>query len=470
MKFKVCSRPSSSTTVPEAPILPTASAAKRTTSPCVSFATAGMFFETRLSLRRVFATSETLQSRPRPLILMSNEPSNSANSNMFDQSPRFSGVSTAVSKPSKPCCSQKVTANKVKARKQFPFDHVAAFDNLLFILSTVVPLPVPLSPTKITTQPSPSGKKARISSATWSADFPITSIERYSGAARSVGRTPFPIACCTPSANFRPSSSSLERISPSSCAENCSKVGSAAKVWMIADDVRSSWANSNSLLIPIGLWLDDEEGEGGDTCSAASVILGIASSSCCHSSFEAAVDTVVSSTTLAMPGSAACVAFIAISQMTRSWSMPCMSCSRKPKPSTPTSDFAFRAFSPETANQQSNDVASFITASFGCSEKPFNFPGTAKDGTAAELTSGPSQAGGSNFCLTLLRGAIAGKAGTFARGGPSGTTRRTTSSTSLSVHQLKALLKSKVTLATVEPAASLASELGSKVPLKVRPR
>mmetsp|Transcript_114862 Transcript_114862/g.297695 ORF Transcript_114862/g.297695 Transcript_114862/m.297695 type:complete len:263 (-) Transcript_114862:302-1090(-) len=175
MKFRVCSLPSKSTTVPASPIFCTAFPANFTTSPCVSCATVGMFLPTLASFSTVSAISETRVSRPRPLMRMSNFPSNCPNSSMPAQEAKFSGVRQAGSNSDLPCCSHHVTARSVNDRKQFPFDHVEALGSFALILSTVVPLPVPLSPTRIITHPPSLGNLAIISSATSSAVFPKTS-------------------------------------------------------------------------------------------------------------------------------------------------------------------------------------------------------------------------------------------------------------------------------------------------------
>mmetsp|Transcript_106250 Transcript_106250/g.310625 ORF Transcript_106250/g.310625 Transcript_106250/m.310625 type:complete len:271 (+) Transcript_106250:242-1054(+) len=242
MKFRVCSRPSRSTTVPAAPIFCTASPANFTTSPWVFSATVGMFLPTFASLSSVLATSETFTSRPRPQTLMSNLSSNFPNSSMAAHSARFSGVRQQGSKPSLPSFSQCVAAKSVRERKQLPLDHVDAFGTLALILSTVVPLPVPLRPTRTTTQPSPWGSLAMISSATWSAVLPSTSMSSYFGGSMSLGSTPLSMACCTPAASFSPSSSSRLMMPSISFFENSLKLGSSFRHSMMAVDVLSSWA------------------------------------------------------------------------------------------------------------------------------------------------------------------------------------------------------------------------------------
>merc|ERR1719401_875525 len=100
---------------------------------------------------------------------------------MPDHLAKFTAVRQLGSNPSLPACSQCVAASNVSARKQLPLDQVVALGILAFILSTVVPLPVPLSPTRISTQPLSFGSLAMISSATSSAVFPFTSICVYFG-------------------------------------------------------------------------------------------------------------------------------------------------------------------------------------------------------------------------------------------------------------------------------------------------
>mmetsp|Transcript_45097 Transcript_45097/g.128814 ORF Transcript_45097/g.128814 Transcript_45097/m.128814 type:complete len:260 (-) Transcript_45097:52-831(-) len=242
MKFRVCSRPSSSTSVPSSPIFLTASPANLTTSPCVFSATVGMFLETFGSFSSVLATSEIFTSMPRPLTRMSNLPSNFPNSSMPAQAARLSGVRHSGSKPSLPCCSQWVAASNVSERKQLPLDHVEALETLALILSTVVPLPVPLRPTRITTQPPSFGSLAMISSATMSALFPSTSILSYSGGARSPGSTPFSMACFTPSASLSPSSSSRFMMASVSFFARSTKTSSSFRASITAADVLSSCA------------------------------------------------------------------------------------------------------------------------------------------------------------------------------------------------------------------------------------
>mmetsp|Transcript_74162 Transcript_74162/g.194504 ORF Transcript_74162/g.194504 Transcript_74162/m.194504 type:complete len:272 (+) Transcript_74162:332-1147(+) len=242
MKFRVCSRPSSSTTVPASPIFLQASPANLTTSPWVSLATVGMFLPTLGSFSSVLAISEILALIPRPLILMSNTPSNSPNSSMPAHVARFSGVRTAGSKPSRPCCSQCVAARSVSERKQFPLDQAEALGILSLILSTVVPLPVPLRPTRIITQPPSFGSLAMISSATWSAVLPKTSICSYSGGVKSPGSTPFRMAWSTPAASFSASSSSRATMPSSSFFASSMKTGSSFRSAMTAPEVLSSWA------------------------------------------------------------------------------------------------------------------------------------------------------------------------------------------------------------------------------------
>mmetsp|Transcript_64576 Transcript_64576/g.174479 ORF Transcript_64576/g.174479 Transcript_64576/m.174479 type:complete len:262 (-) Transcript_64576:337-1122(-) len=238
MKFNVCSRPSTSTTVPSSPIFLQASPANFTTSPCVSFATVGMFLPTLGSFSRVFAMSETFWSMPRPLMRMSNLPSNLSNSSMADQEARFSGVRTAGSN-SLPCCSQYVAARSVSARKQFPLDHVDAFETFALILSTVVPFPVPLRPTRIMTQPPSLGSFAKISSATWLEVLPSTSTFSYVGGSLSFGSTPFSMACCTPAANFAASSLSRATMPSNSFLARSVKTGLPFKRSITPPDVLS---------------------------------------------------------------------------------------------------------------------------------------------------------------------------------------------------------------------------------------
>mmetsp|Transcript_138087 Transcript_138087/g.240155 ORF Transcript_138087/g.240155 Transcript_138087/m.240155 type:complete len:236 (-) Transcript_138087:293-1000(-) len=166
MKFRVCSLPSTSTTVPSSPIFFAASPANFTTSPCVSLATVGMFFPTLGSFNVEFAISDTFASIPSPLIRMSHFPSNFPNSSIPAQVAKFSGVRQAGSNASLPACSQCVAASRVKDRKQLPLDQVVALGSLPLSLSTVVPLPVPLRPTRIMTHPPSLGSLDRISSAT----------------------------------------------------------------------------------------------------------------------------------------------------------------------------------------------------------------------------------------------------------------------------------------------------------------
>merc|ERR1719356_2331482 len=103
---------------------------------------------------------------------------------------KFSGVRHSASN-TLPSFSQYVAARRVSERKQLPLDQVVALGILAFILSTVVPLPVPLRPTKITTQPLSFGSCAMISSATSSALLPQTLTCSYEGGVKSPGSTPF---------------------------------------------------------------------------------------------------------------------------------------------------------------------------------------------------------------------------------------------------------------------------------------
>ena len=75
-KSTVCSRPSSNTNIPSSISILIASDANRITSPCVTSATVGIFFDTLGTFNSVFCTSDTNRSRPRPLILVSNFPLN----------------------------------------------------------------------------------------------------------------------------------------------------------------------------------------------------------------------------------------------------------------------------------------------------------------------------------------------------------------------------------------------------------
>mmetsp|Transcript_60421 Transcript_60421/g.174330 ORF Transcript_60421/g.174330 Transcript_60421/m.174330 type:complete len:306 (-) Transcript_60421:2-919(-) len=245
MKFNVCSRPSTRTTTPALPICLHASPANLTTSPCVSFATVGMFAATFGCLSSVFAISETRASMPRPLMRMSHWPSNWPNSNIPVHCAKLSAVRQSGVN-SLPLCSQYVAASNVSERKQLPFDQVVAPESLDFILSTVVPLPVPLRPTKITTQPPSFGNWSMISCATSSALLPMTSTDLYCGGARSPGRTPFLMASSTPSCSFSPSSSSRFTMRFNSRSDNSLNVASSFKNSMIAPEVLSSCAFSTS--------------------------------------------------------------------------------------------------------------------------------------------------------------------------------------------------------------------------------
>mmetsp|Transcript_18702 Transcript_18702/g.50759 ORF Transcript_18702/g.50759 Transcript_18702/m.50759 type:complete len:200 (+) Transcript_18702:268-867(+) len=199
-----------------------------------------MFVPTFGSFSSVLATSDTLTSRPRPLTRMSNLSPNLPNLSMPVQVARFSAVRHLGSNSSLPRRSQCMAARRVSERKQLPLDHVEALGTLALILSTVVPLPVPLRPTRITTQPSPLGSLAMISSATWSAVLPSTSICSYFGGSRSLGSTPLSMACWTPAASFSPSSRSRLTMSSISFMAKSTKEGSSFRHSITADDVVSS--------------------------------------------------------------------------------------------------------------------------------------------------------------------------------------------------------------------------------------
>mmetsp|Transcript_2079 Transcript_2079/g.4967 ORF Transcript_2079/g.4967 Transcript_2079/m.4967 type:complete len:220 (-) Transcript_2079:383-1042(-) len=214
--------------MPSSPICLTADEANITTSPCVTSATVGMFFETFGPLSTVFCTSDTSRSRPSPQIFVSNLPLNFPNSSIPAKLARFSDVSAfAGSKPSQSlCCSHQVTASKVRDRKTLPLlqqttvfpSCVSSFD---FSVATVVPFPVPERPQRITSPPplppfDLSLTVPRISSATWSGVLPRTSIDMYCSGTKFGSRTPLSLARSIPRWSFSPSSQSRRRVlSPS---------------------------------------------------------------------------------------------------------------------------------------------------------------------------------------------------------------------------------------------------------------
>mmetsp|Transcript_9238 Transcript_9238/g.23756 ORF Transcript_9238/g.23756 Transcript_9238/m.23756 type:complete len:302 (+) Transcript_9238:941-1846(+) len=156
------------------------------------------------------------------------------------------------------------------------------------------------------------------------------------------------------------------------------------------------------------------------------------------------------------------------------------SCNSAP-PATAAADPSAGRRASAAASHSSREEANLNTSSLSLSEA-FQAP---LGGNVAKPGATPhSKAPGA---LQMLRGRAARgcssrNGGTIDAGGPPGRTLRQTSSTSLSVHQLKALLKSKMTASTCEPATpafsadqpspppNLASSAGSKVPRKVRPR
>mmetsp|Transcript_35387 Transcript_35387/g.85379 ORF Transcript_35387/g.85379 Transcript_35387/m.85379 type:complete len:218 (+) Transcript_35387:379-1032(+) len=204
--------------------------AKRTTSPCVTSATVGMFLDTLGTLSSVFWTSDTRRSRPRPQILVSNFPLNFPNSSMSTKEAKFSFVNAlAGSNPSQSfCCSHHVTASSVTLRKTFPLDQhttcfLSSFSNFSLSVATVVPLPVPDRPHRTTTPPPVPPSLVltltKISSATSPGLFPKTSTLMYSSGMKFGSSTPLSLAMSIPRCSFDASSSSRCRMpSPSDFA------------------------------------------------------------------------------------------------------------------------------------------------------------------------------------------------------------------------------------------------------------
>mmetsp|Transcript_3767 Transcript_3767/g.14763 ORF Transcript_3767/g.14763 Transcript_3767/m.14763 type:complete len:246 (+) Transcript_3767:279-1016(+) len=200
-----------------------------------------MFLPTLRCFSVVFCTSDTSRSSPSPRMRMSYRPLNSPNDSMPIHVCKFSAVSTSGVSAT-PCCSQCVTASRVRDRKMLPFDHVLAPGSDAFSLDTVVPLPVPLKPTRVTTKPLPScGSCAQISAATWSADLPSTSTTWYAGGVGMAGKTPRSTAFWIPTASFWASSASRVRIDSPSRLAMSRKVGFSPSSLMIRFEVLSSW-------------------------------------------------------------------------------------------------------------------------------------------------------------------------------------------------------------------------------------
>mmetsp|Transcript_51151 Transcript_51151/g.95885 ORF Transcript_51151/g.95885 Transcript_51151/m.95885 type:complete len:282 (+) Transcript_51151:418-1263(+) len=235
--------------MPSERIASAAPAANFITSPCVTFATVGMFLPTRGSFKTVLATFDTNMSFPKPFMWMSNLSSNLPNSKQLMNSCSSSGVSTSALN-GRPFCSQWDTAKRVNDRKTLPLDQHTARGRAASNFATVVPLPVPLNPCSTSTQPllGASPKRSIIFAATASADMPMTSILQIGSTLGSAGITPFATAICIPAANLSSSSWSRCKMPSVSFFEKSWKTASDLKAAMTAFEVESSAACSRDLL------------------------------------------------------------------------------------------------------------------------------------------------------------------------------------------------------------------------------
>mmetsp|Transcript_36935 Transcript_36935/g.59213 ORF Transcript_36935/g.59213 Transcript_36935/m.59213 type:complete len:226 (-) Transcript_36935:892-1569(-) len=221
MYFKVAARPSTSTVRPASAIFANASLTNIITSPWVTAATLGILVATSFDFNRVLLTLETLSFTPRPSISTSKaSSSNLSNLSILVNSARFSGFKASSS--STFFSSANLVASSVMERKISPLDQVVDFGNFSLSLATVVPFPVPESPSSVMMHPfeGASPSFSMISAVTSSGLFPRTLIATGEGSALSLGRTPLSIASLIPTASLALSSSSLFLISAVVIAES----------------------------------------------------------------------------------------------------------------------------------------------------------------------------------------------------------------------------------------------------------